>query len=178
MEIAEPIFEVGVVLLPGGPVDPGGCLVLEREEAFRTSSAGHEVQQGAEPCTPVSACCVSHTVQGVQRIEPALRPGCGRLHRVPLGRSPSLHRLRGCLGRTVVRRSPRYYAIVRLPAGVRAEGTVIDLLRPTRLTTGGYLWDLPFPVRRVSTRAQGLRLRGVRGRLADVAAFGVAFYVA
>src|SRR6516165_1247994 len=25
MEIAEPIFEVGVVLLPGGPIDPGGC---------------------------------------------------------------------------------------------------------------------------------------------------------
>jgi hypothetical protein len=43
MEVAEPIFEVGVILLPGGPVDSGGGLVLEREEAFLESFDGHVV---------------------------------------------------------------------------------------------------------------------------------------
>jgi hypothetical protein len=38
----------------------------------------------------------------------------------------------------------RYYATVRLSMGVRAEGSIIDLLRPTGRTTGRYPWDLPF----------------------------------
>src|SRR5262249_42961570 len=108
----------------------------------------------------------------------ALCPECGRLHRVPLSRSPSLHRLRRRVNPGSVRRLLWYYATVRLPKGVRAGGTVVDLLRPTRRTTSGYPWDLPLPVRRASTRAQGLRLRGVRGRLAHDAARGVAFRVA
>src|SRR6516165_6171817 len=115
-------------------------------------------------------CCLalrgSHTIQSDQRIQPALRPGCGRLHRVPLGRSPSLHHVRRCLVHTLVRRFLRHYAIVRLPTGVHAGSTVVDLFRPTRRTTSGYPWDLPFLVRRVSTHAQGLRLRGVGGWLA------------
>ena len=175
MEIAEPIFEADVVLLPRDAVNSRGRFVLEREEAFPESLDGHVVQQGGEPCTPVPACHLSHTIQSGQRIEPALCPGCGRLHRVPLGRSPSLHHLRRRVGPGSVRRLLRYYATVRLPRGVRAGGTVMDLLRPTRRTISGYPWDLPFPVRRVSTHAQGLRLRGVRGRLADDAVLGVAF---
>jgi hypothetical protein len=75
-----------------------------------------------------------------------------------------------------VRRLPRYYAVVRLPPGVHAGRTADGLPRPTpRDKPGGYLRDLPFPVQRVSTHAQGLRLRGVLGRLADRVAFGVAF---
>src|SRR5262249_22933743 len=109
------------------------------------------------------------------RVGPALRPGRGPRQRAPLGRSPSLHLLRRCRGHTLVQRLLRYYAIVRLPRGVHAGSTVVDLVRPTRRWTGGYPWDLPFPVRRVSTHAQGLRLRGVRGRLANTVALGVAF---
>src|SRR5512147_2197824 len=129
------------------------------------------VQQGSEPRTPVPACHLSHTLQGDPRIEPALRPGCGLRQRVPLSRSPSLHRLRGRVVTVVVWLLPRYYAIVRLPAGVHVGLEVDDLPRPTRPTIGGGCpRDLPFPVRRVSTRAQGLRLRGVLGRLANDAA--------
>src|SRR5437764_15343773 len=84
MEIAEPIFEANVVLLPRHAVDPGCRFVLEREEAFLKSLDGHVVQQGGEPCTPVPACGLSHTIQSVWRIEPALCPECGRAHRSPL----------------------------------------------------------------------------------------------
>src|SRR5262249_42286333 len=132
-----------------------------------------------EPRTLVPACHLSHTLQGDPRIEPALGPGCGLRQRVPLSRSPSLHRLRGRVVPVVVRRLPRYYAIVRLPTGVHVRLEVIDLPRPPRPTIGdGCLWDLPFPVPRVSTHAQGLRLRGVLGRLAKDAPLGVAFRLA
>jgi hypothetical protein len=51
-------------------------------------------------------------------------------------------------------------ASVRLPGGIHAGLAALRLLRPTRLTiSGGYLWDLPVPVQRVSTHAQVVRLR-------------------
>jgi hypothetical protein len=65
MEIAEPIFEVRIVLLPCNAIDSRRRFVLEREEAFLESLDSHVVQQGGEPCTPVPACCLSHTIQGV-----------------------------------------------------------------------------------------------------------------
>src|SRR5262249_14734179 len=175
----EPIFEVGLVLLPGQAVDPGGGPTLEGVEAVPEQVDRHVVQQGGEPRTLIPACHLSHTLQGDPRIEPALRPGCGLRQRVPLSRSPSLHRLRGRVVPGVVRRLPGYYATVRLPTGVHAGIAVCDLPRPTRRPIAdGYQWDLPFPAQRVSTHAQGLRLRGVLGRLADSAALGVAFRLA
>src|SRR5262249_46593016 len=103
-------------------------------------------------------------------------PGRGLRHRVPLGRPPSLHRLRGRAELASVRRLPRYYAVVRLPTGVRAGRTALGLPQPThRDEPGGYLRDLPFPARGVSTHTPGLRLRGVRRPLAEGATAGVAF---
>src|SRR6516165_5639301 len=111
-----------------------------------------------------------------RRVGPALSPGRGPRRRAPLGRPPSLHHLRRRQRLALVRRLPRYYAVVRLPPGVHVGRTADGLPRPTpRGEPGGYLRDLPFPVRGVSTHAQGLRLRGVRGRLADSADLGVAF---
>jgi len=58
-------------------------------------------------------CRLPYTLQAVRHADPALCPGRGVLSRVPLGRPPSLHRLRirslGC-----VRRLPCYYGGVRL----------------------------------------------------------------
>ena len=48
------------------PSTPGAASRLSREEAFLKSLDGHVVQQGSEPCTPVSTCCLSHTIQSVQ----------------------------------------------------------------------------------------------------------------
>jgi len=100
---------------------------------------------------------------------------------VSLGRLPSLHRLRH---RYVgfVRLLLRYYGTVRLPEGAHAPCAVTGLLRPFRRTVPhkgiryrGSLWGLPVSGQRVSTRAQGLRLRGVPRRLADNVVWDVAF---
>src|SRR6516162_6451768 len=111
-----------------------------------------------------------------RRVDPALCPGHGPRHRVPLGRPPSLHYLRGHVERALLRRLPRSYAVVRLPPGVPAGRTADGLPRPTpRDEPGGYLRDLPFPARGVSAPAPGIRLRGVRRPLAEGATAGVAF---
>jgi hypothetical protein len=44
MEIAEPIFEADLVLIPCHAVNSRGRLVLEREEAFLKSLDSHVVQ--------------------------------------------------------------------------------------------------------------------------------------
>src|SRR5262249_16474316 len=98
----------------------------------------------------------AHTLSASRQVDPALSPGRGRLRRVSLDRSPSLHRLRGRVIPVVVRRLPRYYATVRLPTSVHARRTATDLLRPTQpARAGGYSWDLPFPVLRGSTPGPG-----------------------
>ena len=67
----------------------------------------------------------------------------------------------------LVRRFLGYYATVRLPMDVRAGLSAHGLLRPARrIIADGCRWDLPVPVRGVSTHARGLRLRRVRARLA------------
>src|SRR6516165_6115759 len=85
------------------------------------------------------------TMARARRVDPALSPGRGLRHRAPLGRPPSLHRLRRRHVLAVVRRLLRYYAVVRLPPGVHAGGTALGLFRPThRDSLGGCLRDLPF----------------------------------
>src|ERR1700736_1339307 len=116
----------------------------------------------------------THTLPSERHASPALSPARGPEPRVPLGRSPSLHRLRQ--PHAFVRRLLGYYAPVDLPAGVHAGCTSQGLFRPTCRPIGGRCpRDLPVPVQRVSTHAQGLRLRGVHERLAWSAARGVAF---
>src|SRR5262249_11794434 len=118
---------------------------------------------------------ITHTPQ-IRRCEaPALRPARSITGRVPLGGRPSLPHLRRWHRSTVVRQVLGYYAPLRLPDPVRARRAACGLLRPTRDARCGWGWDLPVPVRGVSTRVQGLRLRGVLQRLASDAAAGVAF---
>src|ERR1700676_4211568 len=86
---------------------------------------------------------------------------------VSLGRSPSLHRLRCRQRAGIVRLLRRYYEIVRLPSIVHVGSTATGLFRPSRSTIGrGSCWGLPVLAHRVSTHAQGLRLRGARKPLA------------
>lgn len=61
---------------------------------------------------------------------PVLCPGHGTLIRIPLDQPPSLHLLRGCLGRSFVRRFRWYYAAVRLPVVVHHRLSSSDF--PTR----------------------------------------------
>ena len=114
---------------------------------------------------------LSHTFPARSYADPALRLERVGLARVPRGWPPSLRRLRRRGDRVLVRRFPRYYAAIRLPAGVHAQVTVINLLGPPRrVIVDRGRRDLPVPVQGVSTRAQGRRLRGACRRLACIAA--------
>src|SRR5262249_56996368 len=102
---------------------------LQSVEALPQMVDRDMVQQGSEPCTLVLACCHTHTVQAARRAGLAQRRGRGRLHHIPLGRSPSLHHLRR--PHALVRRLLWYYSTVRLPTRVHAGRTAVSLLRPT-----------------------------------------------
>jgi hypothetical protein len=76
----------------------------------RAPASGRDAQASEEACRTQSSTC--------DREHPALRPAPGMLDHVSLGQLPSLHLLRRSLGATFVRRLPRYYEAVRLPAPV------------------------------------------------------------
>ena len=80
-----------------GTTAPGSCL-------------GSNVQAPKGACRTQSSTC--------DRENPALCPAPGMLDHIPLGQLPSLHLLRRSHGATLVRRLPRYYEAVRLPASV------------------------------------------------------------
>jgi len=95
-------------------------------------------------------------VQVAQLADPALSPGRGRLPDVLLGRLPSLHALRR-RSPTFVRTLRRYYATVRLPAGVRVGLQAHGLLQPARHSfRDGRRRGLPVLARGVSMHARGL----------------------
>ena len=162
------------------PSIPGAASRLSAKKLSRSQVDGHVVQQGGEPCTPVPACHLSHTIQSDRRIEPALSPGRGRPGSVfpSVGRLPSTASADGSVparcsaASSVLRHRPTSHG-----RACRSVRSWTFSGRPAS-PSGGCPWDLPFPVRRVSTHAQGLRLRGVRRRLADDAALGVAFRLA
>src|SRR6266478_435591 len=75
--------------------------------------------------TPIPACCLTYPLKRAGHAAPALCPGHVTLKRLPLGQSPSLHRLLG-LRHGLVRRLLRYYETVRLPVPVHHRGTSLD----------------------------------------------------
>ena len=104
------------------------------------------------------------------------RPGRGRRFRVSLSRSPFLRHLRSQRRAGVVRRLPRCYATVRIPARMHVRLVAIGLPRPAHWIISGRRWqDLPVPVQGVSTHTQGLRLRGTWTRACRVALPSIAF---
>src|SRR5262249_13140209 len=164
------------VLRPGQAIDSWSRLLLESIEAVPEQIDRDMVKQGGEPRPLVLACRFAHTLQPGRPVNPALRPARGLQQHVSLSRLPSLRHLRGRWLSALVRWLLRYYATARLPNAVHAGRAAGGLLRPARRTIGeGQRWDLPVPVQGVSTHAQGLRLRGVRDRLAGGADPGVAF---
>ena len=169
-------FQVILVLCPGDTVHARGGLLLQGEEAVPQRINGHVVQQCGEPCTFVVPCRFSHALQSGRPACPAQRPERGRLRRVPLGWSPSLHHLRRQVFPAFVRRLPRYYGTIRLPRDVHVGLMASSPPRPSIPTIRGRSpWDLPVPVHGVSARAQGLRPRGTLERLAHNVVLGVAF---
>ena len=133
---------------------------------------GDVVKERREPCLSVLSCSLAYTVERTGRtFDPALCPGCVLLARVPLGRAPSLHPLRG--GRLrLVRGLRRYNGPVRLPRVVHHRRTASGLpdaahgaIHRERLA------DLPVLAQEDSARARGLRPRRVARCLAFSASF-------
>jgi hypothetical protein len=83
------------------------------------------MEERRKPLSTVSSCCLPYSLERAGRVGPALCPGRGTLRRVSLGQPPFLPRLRGSF-RRIVRRVPRYYGAVRLPAVVRHRRGSLD----------------------------------------------------
>ena len=95
------------------------------------------LQERGEPLFLILLCCLTYPLQRAWRTIPALRPECVTLGRVPLGQSPSLHRLRSRF-LDFVRRLRRYFGTVRLPASVHHRRTSFDFpMRPAVLSSAG-----------------------------------------
>ena len=90
-----------------------------------------------EPLPPILLGGLTYSLERAWRTLPPLRPEHVAPRRVPLGRSPSLHRLRGRLP-GVVRRLLRYYGTVRLPASVHHRIASLDFpVRPAAPSASG-----------------------------------------
>src|SRR5467141_2790998 len=166
MERHQFCFKVRLVLMPGHSIDSRCRFSLKRVEAVPQPLGRDMVEQRREPCPLLLSCDFTHTEQTARLAGPALRPERGRLLDVLLGRPPSLHALRRQLP-AIVRTLRWYFAAVRLPTNVHGGLRAHALLHPTRPAIGNACrWGLPVLARGVSMHAWGLRLRGVRDRLA------------
>src|SRR5665647_1948027 len=87
------------------------------------------VEERCEFHPPVLLGGFLYALKSHRRISPALSPACGRLLRVPLGCTPSLHRLRRF---PLVRRLLRYYGRIRLLNSVDGGITATGLFHPVR----------------------------------------------
>src|SRR5438094_7747943 len=124
------LFQCLAVVLPRLPVDARRRVSLQRVvRGAQPLDVVHVVQERREPLLPVPLGCLTHPLERARRAYPARCPERVTLGRVPLGPLPSLRRLRGrLLG--LVRRLPRYYGAVRLPALVHHRRLCLDF--PTR----------------------------------------------
>src|SRR5579884_4055486 len=147
VKIGEPIFQPIRVVSPRHVVDAGSRLTVEVQET-RLEQFGREVvEQCGEPHPFVPTCRFPHTVKAERPDSPALCPVHGQLRGVPLGRTPSLHRLRRRRRAGFVRLLPWYYETVRLPGSVRVGWLVSDLPQPSRVANRrGNCLGLPVPV--------------------------------
>src|SRR5437867_964698 len=125
-EILEIRFQALAVVPPRLAVDARCRVSLQRVvRGAQPLDVVHVVQERREPLLPVPLGCLTHPLERARRAYPARCPERVTLGRVPLGPLPSLRRLRGrLLG--LVRRLPRYYGAVRLPALVHHRRVSLD----------------------------------------------------
>ncbi len=104
-------FKVLPVALPCRPIHSRSRIPLEAGKGIPQSIDRHMVEQSGEPFLLLALRCFSYTVKPLGHAPPARCPARVLPFRIPLGPSPSLHRLRPRLP-GLVRRLPRYYGRV------------------------------------------------------------------
>src|SRR5690606_32251812 len=103
VKIGEIPFEILGVRTPRSAVDPGAGSALESLEGAPKSADRDVMKERGEPRFPIPCCHLAHASEPTwHTFIPALSPARVGLRRVPLGRAPSLHRLRGRRGRVLV----------------------------------------------------------------------------
>ncbi len=126
------------VLVPRHAIHPR-CGLRPKREVRRPQAIDVDMmQERREPRFLIRCCHSAHATKLTERALPGTGSGTRFASRVPLGRSPSLHRLRHpALG--VVRRFRRYYGTVRLLTIVHHGITALTFpARPAHsITTGG-----------------------------------------
>lgn len=138
VEIPEVVLEIHAVVRPRDAVHPRRGLRRKREVRHPQAVDIDMVQERGEPRFLIPCCHSAHTTKLAGRAMPGTGSGARFAGRVPLGWSPSLHRLRRpALG--VVRQLHRYYATIRLLTIVHHGITATGVPRTTRpsITTGG-----------------------------------------
>src|SRR2546426_731468 len=125
-QVLEMLFQPLSVVLPRHAIDARRRVSLQRVvRGAQPLDVVDVVQERREPLLPVPFGCLAHPLERARRACPARCPERDTLRRVPLGQPPSLPRLRGrLLG--LVRRLPRYYGAVRLPALVHHRRVSLD----------------------------------------------------
>jgi len=139
-QVPEVGLQVLPVVLPGLAVDACRRVPLQGQvRRAQSTDVVDVVQERREPLPPIHPSGLTYPLERAWRACPALCPERVAPERVPLGRPPSLHRLRR-RSPGVVRRLLRYCEAVRLPTSVRHRRMSLD-----------------FPVRPAASRAAGGR---------------------
>src|SRR6266478_4964398 len=116
---------VGTALAGGPPHGSGRAELPHPALALGNNATAHQRMRMITPLTPFTAGCLTYPLKRAGHAAPALSPGHVTLGRLPLGQSPSLHRLLG-LRPSLVRRLLGYYGTVRLPVPVHHRCTSLD----------------------------------------------------
>src|ERR1700682_4681051 len=134
------------------------------------------MEQSGEPLLLVFPCSLPHTTQSLGHPFPALCQACVGFHDVLLGQGPFLHHLRRQDFPGLVRRLRRYYAPVRLLAGVPARTALLaSRADPAASQAPGCRRGLSVLARAVSRRAYGSWTTPGLAETRDVVPVSVAF---
>ena len=129
-QVLKVTLQVLSVVPPGLAVDACGSLPLDREVGRAQSiDVVYMVQKRGKPLFPILLRYLPYPLERTVHTVPALSPECVAFEQIPLGPTPSLHRLRS-LSVGFVRRLLRYYGSVRLPISVHHRLQPFDC--PTR----------------------------------------------
>ncbi len=94
MQLSDVLLQLLPVFTPRHSIDTSCRSLPELPVCVRQPLDAHVVEQRREPHLPVPSRYLTHPIERICHVLPALRPAHVALHRVPLGCRPSLHSVR------------------------------------------------------------------------------------